>query len=123
MKPQLDIIDRLRIDPGQRTLGELLQDREAALQEILRIRVEADRHLQGHRKHSGTDGLSSTLSQLKSGSLLRLKEVCELIGASRSSVYLWVTAGTFPKPTRIGRRAVRWRTDDVEVWLHQTASR
>ncbi len=34
----IDIVDRLRLDPGQRTLGQLLQDREAALHEILRLR-------------------------------------------------------------------------------------
>ncbi len=29
-----DILERLRIDPDQRTLGQLLQDRQAAAQEI-----------------------------------------------------------------------------------------
>jgi hypothetical protein len=38
-----DILDRLRIDPGQRTLGQLLQDREAAAHEIGRLRSEIER--------------------------------------------------------------------------------
>lgn len=37
------IDERLRIDPGQRTLGELIQDREASLHEIRRLRAEIDR--------------------------------------------------------------------------------
>lgn len=38
-----DILNQLRIDPGQRTLGELLQDREAALHEIRLLRREIER--------------------------------------------------------------------------------
>ena len=34
-----DILDRLRLDPGPRTIGRLLQDREAARHEILRLRA------------------------------------------------------------------------------------
>jgi len=37
-----NILERLRIDPGQQTLGELLQDREAALHEIRMLRREVD---------------------------------------------------------------------------------
>ena len=32
-----DILDRLRLDPGHRTLGQLLLDREAAAHEIERL--------------------------------------------------------------------------------------
>ncbi|MDZ7840407.1 MAG: hypothetical protein U5R46_06230 [Gammaproteobacteria bacterium] len=38
-----DILDRLRIDPGQRTLGQLLQDREAAAHEIRKLQAELER--------------------------------------------------------------------------------
>jgi hypothetical protein len=35
-----DMLDRLRLDPGSRTLGQLLQERQWALQEITRLRAE-----------------------------------------------------------------------------------
>lgn len=34
-----DVLVRLRLDPGQRTIGQLLQDREAAFHEIVRLRA------------------------------------------------------------------------------------
>jgi hypothetical protein len=37
-----DIIDRLRADAGRKTLGDLIQEREAAANEILRLKFEAD---------------------------------------------------------------------------------
>ena len=38
--------DRLKTDPGQRTLGELVQEREWAVQEIGRLRLEFMRFTQ-----------------------------------------------------------------------------
>lgn len=40
---QNDILERLRIDPGQRTVGQLLQDREAAAHEIRKLQGEIER--------------------------------------------------------------------------------
>ncbi len=37
------IIERLQIDPGNRTLGELIQDREASLHEIRQLQAEINR--------------------------------------------------------------------------------
>ena len=63
----VDIADRLRLDPGQRTLGQLLQDREAALHEILRLRKRLGPEFPAahHRKTaSERDSHSLTLSAL-----------------------------------------------------------
>ena len=49
--------------------------------------------------------------------ILRLPEVRRTTGMSRSAVYVMVSAGEFPKPVRIGRRAVGWRESDVQAWL------
>jgi prophage regulatory protein len=48
--------------------------------------------------------------------LVRLTEVCELIGVGRSTIYKWVNEGTFPAPVKVSERAVRWRTEDIEHW-------
>jgi hypothetical protein len=52
-----DILQRLRIDPGQRTLGQLLQDREAAALEIERLRAEINRREAPARRNRRTTGV------------------------------------------------------------------
>ena len=48
---------------------------------------------------------------------LRIQTVLELTGLGRSTVYALVKAGRFPKPLRLGPRAVGWRLSDVLAWL------
>lgn len=52
-------------------------------------------------------------------SILRLPAVMANIGLSRSSIYLRVAEGTFPKPVSLGARAVGWLRSDIEEWLRQ----
>ena len=47
----------------------------------------------------------------------RRKEVESLTGLSRSTIYAMMSAGEFPKPIRLGRRAVAWRASDIANWL------
>lgn len=49
--------------------------------------------------------------------VLRLREVRELVGLSRSSIYSAVAKGTFPKQISLGERSVGWLADEVESWL------
>ncbi|MGV6890302.1 helix-turn-helix transcriptional regulator [Rhodophyticola sp. SM2404] len=39
-------------------------------------------------------------------------------GLSRSTIYLLMQNGQFPKPVRIGSRAVAWPEAEVEAWLN-----
>jgi prophage regulatory protein len=55
--------------------------------------------------------------------MLRLKQVCARIGLSRSSVYeklsptsKWHDA-TFPRPVKLGVKAVGWNEAAVSDWL------
>jgi prophage regulatory protein len=50
-------------------------------------------------------------------SVLRLPEVRARVGLSKSSIYAFIAADQFPKPIRIGARAVAWRLSDIEAWL------
>ena len=47
----------------------------------------------------------------------RRPAVEELTGLSRSSIYELMELDLFPRPIRIGRRAVAWRESDIEAWL------
>lgn len=50
--------------------------------------------------------------------ILRRKEVEQSTGLSRSSIYAAISAGTFPKAIKIGRRAVGWPKSHIAAWLN-----
>ena len=49
--------------------------------------------------------------------LLRRREVEEITGIGRSSIYRLMKKGKFPRPVRIGPAAVRWRASDITAWM------
>jgi prophage regulatory protein len=49
--------------------------------------------------------------------ILRLPNVLDRTGLSRSTVYLRVTEGRFPPPVSLGARAVGWIETEVEEWI------
>ena len=49
--------------------------------------------------------------------ILRLPRVKQDTGLSRSTIYLEVSRGRFPKPIRLGDRAVGWLEQEVQGWL------
>ena len=51
--------------------------------------------------------------------LLKLEEVLCYTGLSRSEIYRQIQEGMFPRPVRVGKRAVRWRESEVEGWIEE----
>lgn len=51
--------------------------------------------------------------------IIRLPEVITLTGYKRSSIYLLMARGQFPKHHRIGLRAVGWNSQDIEHWINE----
>ena len=51
--------------------------------------------------------------------ILRLNKVKDRTGLSRSTIYLRIQEGTFPKPIKLGERAVGWLENEVDGWLKQ----
>lgn len=49
--------------------------------------------------------------------MLRRKEVEAITGRSRSAIYEGMAAGTFPKPVKIGARAVAWPESVIRNWI------
>jgi prophage regulatory protein len=49
--------------------------------------------------------------------ILRLPAVKTRTGLSRSTIYLRIAEGLFPKPVSLGARAVGWLESDIEQWL------
>lgn len=51
--------------------------------------------------------------------ILRLPAVKARTGLSRSTIYLRIADGSFPKPVSLGGRAVGWIEAEVNDWLKQ----
>jgi prophage regulatory protein len=49
--------------------------------------------------------------------VLRLPQVIQRCGFSRSAIYKLVARNEFPRPINIGVRAVAWPEDEIEQWL------
>lgn len=51
--------------------------------------------------------------------ILRLPTVKARTGLSRSTIYLRISEGRFPKPVSLGGRAVGWVEAEIAEWLNQ----
>jgi prophage regulatory protein len=51
--------------------------------------------------------------------ILRLPDVKRSTGLSRSTIYLRITQGTFPKPVSLDGRAVDWLEAKIQEWLQR----
>lgn len=52
----------------------------------------------------------------------RLSGVKSMTGLSRSSIYLMMRSGTFPKNISLGARAVGWLEADIQAWIDSRIS-
>jgi len=50
--------------------------------------------------------------------LIRRRELEQITGKSRSAIYADMARDIFPRPVRIGKRSVGWRSSEIEAWLH-----
>jgi len=51
--------------------------------------------------------------------ILRLPAVKARTGLSRSTIYLRISEGNFPRPVQLGLRAVGWLESEIDEWLDQ----
>ena len=49
--------------------------------------------------------------------LERQSAVIARVCISRTTLWRWVDAGTFPKPMKIGVRAIAWDSCDIDAWI------
>jgi prophage regulatory protein len=49
--------------------------------------------------------------------ILRLPQVLEVTGLPTSSLYRQMETGSFPRPVRLGKNTVGWRSSAVQAWL------
>ena len=49
--------------------------------------------------------------------LLTAKEAQKKTGLSRTTIYRYVKAGTFPEPRKLSAGAIRWNSVIIENWI------
>ena len=49
--------------------------------------------------------------------LMRREQVEQRTGLARTTIYRKMRDGSFPQPIRVGVRAVRWPSSEIEAWL------
>ena len=49
----------------------------------------------------------------------RRATVEDMLGLSRSTIYRMMQDGEFPRPVKIGRRAVGWSSKEIERWIRE----
>lgn len=54
--------------------------------------------------------------------LLRLPQVKDLTGLSKSTIYARITEGSFPKQIPLGPRLVVWMESDIQNWIKEQVS-
>lgn len=48
---------------------------------------------------------------------IKLNQVIELTGKSRSSIYSSISQGTFPRQLKISERSVVWNEAEIVEWM------
>lgn len=51
------------------------------------------------------------------GAILRRRQVEQIVGLSRSTIYQRMREGTFPRAISLGGRMVGWRASEIELFL------
>lgn len=54
-----------------------------------------------------------------SNKIIRLPAVQDKTALSRSSIYLRMSKGEFPKSISLGGRAIGWLEEDIDLWIEQ----
>jgi prophage regulatory protein len=49
--------------------------------------------------------------------LIKLKDVMDITGLGRSTIYKYITEATFPKPVSLGKKSVAWVEGEVQEWV------
>lgn len=50
---------------------------------------------------------------------LRLPSILEITGLNRATIYEMIDRGDFPRPCKIGARAIAWPESDIEDWVNE----
>lgn len=49
--------------------------------------------------------------------LIRLRDVMDCTGLARSTIYKYISEGTFPKSVSLGSRVAAWVESEIQDWI------
>ena len=61
--------------------------------------------------------MSTSREQPNRERLLRISQVLSICPVSKAHLYLMIQEGDFPRPVRVGKRAVAWRESEITQWI------
>jgi len=67
--------------------------------------------------------MSSKISVKLNERVLRMFDVVDRVGLSRSQIHNLMRTGDFPHSFRLSARAVGWLEDDIDEWIRKRAMR
>jgi len=59
------------------------------------------------------------MSKNKTDRLLKLKNVIEIAGIGKSTIYSLLQKNKFPKPVRLSPRAIRFSENAIQDWIEE----
>lgn len=65
--------------------------------------------------------ITTSLDQAR-GRILRLADVQNTVGLSRSQIYVLIGQGAFPPPIKLSERASGWLETEVQLWISERAA-
>ena len=84
-----------------------------------RYRMPSQRAGRTRRSRAMTEHPSNERATNPSIRILRLPEVLARTGLSRSTIYVRIAQGRFPRPVPLGGRAVGWIEAELDEWLRE----
>ncbi|WP_321311953.1 AlpA family phage regulatory protein [Halarcobacter sp.] len=48
---------------------------------------------------------------------IRIPDVIKKTGLAKSTIWLWVKEGKFPKPIKLSPRVTVWEEEKIELWI------
>lgn len=51
--------------------------------------------------------------------IMSIKNVSEITGLAKSTIYKWIGNGQFPPPIRLGAKKIGWLNTTVISWINQ----
>lgn len=48
-----------------------------------------------------------------------MKELREILGVPKSTIYFWIKQKNFPRPIKLGPRTVGWVNEEIFKWIEK----
>ena len=78
---------------------------------------ESNTDTQKYKGHQANIPITRHPTMQNEKRILRIHAVIDRTGCARSTIYLKISQGIFPKPIMLGERAVGWLAAEVDAWI------